>query len=133
MRTHIAFLVGTLALASGRLLVAHHSFAAEFDVNQPFVFSGTVTKIEWTNPHAFVYIDVVDQQTKATTNWAIELGSPNILVRNGWRRNTVKFGDVIVVQGCRARNGTPLGNARSIVLASTGLPLFAGSSQDTVR
>ena len=86
MRTHIAFLVGILALASGRLLVAHHSFAAEFDVNQPFVFTGTVTQIEWTNPHAFVYIDVVDQQTKATTNWAIELGSPNILVRNGWKK-----------------------------------------------
>ena len=133
MRAHIALLVGILALASGRSLVAHHSFAAEFDVNQPFTFNGTVTKVEWTNPHAFVYIDVVDQQTKATTNWAIELGSPNVLVRNGWRRTTVKIGDVVVVQGSQARNGTPLGNARSIVLASTGQQLFAGSSQGTVR
>jgi len=127
------FLVGTLALAAGRPVVAHHSFAAEFDVNQPFTFDGTVTKVEWTNPHAFVYIDVVDEQTKATTNWAIELGGPNVLARNGWSRTTVKVGDVVVVQGSKARNGTPLGNARSIVLKSTGQQLFAGSSQDNVR
>ena len=68
-----------------------------------------------------------------TTNWAIELGSPNVLVRNGWRRTTVKIGDVVVVQGSRARNGTPLGNARSIVLASTGQQLFAGSSEGNAR
>jgi len=127
------FLVGTLALAGGWPLVAHHSFAAEFDANQPFTFDGTVTKVEWTNPHAFVYIDVVDEQTKATTNWAIELGGPNVLARNGWSRTTVKVGDVVVVQGSKARNGTPLGNARSIVLKSTGQQLFAGSSQDNVR
>lgn len=132
MRTHIVVLVGILALANGQL-VAHHSFAAEFDANQPFTFNGTVTRVEWTNPHAFVYIDVVDQQTKVTTNWAIELGSPNVLVRNGWRRTTVKSGDVVVVQGSQARNGTPLGNARSIVLASTGQQLFAGSSQGNIR
>jgi Family of unknown function (DUF6152) len=79
------------------------------------------------------FLDVVDQQTKATTNWAIELGSPNVLVRNGWRRTTVKIGDVVVVQGSKARNGTPLGNARSIILASTGQQLFAGSSQRNIR
>ena len=133
MRARIAFLVGILALAGGPPVVAHHSFAAEFDVNRPFTFSGTVTRVEWTNPHAFVYIDVVDQQTKATTNWAIELGSPNVLVRNGWRRTTVKIGDVVVVQGSKSRNDTPLGNARSMVLASTGQQLFAGSSQGIVR
>jgi len=127
------FLVGTLALAAGRPVVAHHSFAAEFDVNQPFTFDGTVTKVEWTNPHAFVYIDVVDEQTKGTTNWGIELGGPSVLVRNGWRRTTVKVGDVIVVQGSKARNGTPLGNARSIVLKSTGQQLFAGSSEGNAR
>ena len=133
MRAPSVLLVGLFALAGGPLLVAHHSFAAEFDVNQPFVFDGTVITIEWTNPHAFIYIDVVDQLTKATTNWAIELGSPNVLVRNGWTRTTVKIGDVVVVQGSQARNGTPLGNARSIVLASTGQQLFAGSSQGTIR
>ena len=133
MRAHLVILVVTGALISGRPLVAHHSFAAEFDVNQPFSITGNVTRVEWTNPHAFVYIDVVDQQTKATTNWSIELGSPNVLVRNGWRWTTVKVGDVVVVQGSRARNGTPLGNARSIVLASTGQQLFAGSSQGNIR
>ena len=133
MRAHIVSLIGIFALASGRPLVAHHSFAAEFDVNQPFTLNGTVTKIEWTNPHAFVYIDVIDPPTKATTNWAIELGSPNVLVRNGWRRTTVKAGDIVVVQGSKARNGTPLGNARTIVLASTGRQLFAGSTEANVR
>ena len=75
----------------------------------------------------------MSEQTKETTNWAIELGGPNVLVRNGWRRTTVKVGDVVVGQGSKARNGTPLGNARSIVLKSTGQQLFAGSSQDNVR
>lgn len=132
MRAHIA-LVGTLALATGRLLVAHHSFAAEFDVNQPFTFDGTVTKVEWTNPHAFVY----DRRRRSADQGDDELGhrtgQPHVLVRNGWRRATVKIGDVVVVQGSKARNGTPLGNARSIVLASTGQQLFAGSSQGNVR
>ena len=132
MRARVVVLIAILASASGRP-PAPQSFAAEFDVTQPFTFNGTITKVEWTNPHAFVYIDVVDQQTKAITNWAIELGSPNVLVRNGWRRTTVNVGDVIVVQGSKARNGTPLGNARSIVVASTGHQLFAGSIQGDVR
>jgi uncharacterized protein DUF6152 len=130
MRARSLLLIACVSLlVAGRSLTAHHSFAAEFDANKPFKFTGTITKIEWTNPHAFLYIDVVDEQTNQKTNWAIEMGSPNVLGRNGWTRNTTKIGDVVVVEGSRAKDGSPFGNARSVALASTGQQLFAGSSQ----
>ena len=117
----------SIALATSA--VAHHSFAAEFDANQPFKFTGKVTKVEWMNPHTFFYIDVTDEKTGKVTNWGMEMGSPNILMRNGWRRDTMKVGDVVTVEGSKAKDGTPTGNARTVVLAATGQKLFAGSSQ----
>jgi hypothetical protein len=81
------------------------------------------------NPHTFFYIDVMDEQTKKVTNWGMEMGSPNILMRNGWRRDTLKVGDVVSVEGSMAKDGTPTGNARTVVLAASGKKLFAGSSQ----
>jgi hypothetical protein len=131
---HARILAASAAIAlllAGRPIAAHHSFAAEFDANKPFKFTGTVTKVEWMNPHTFFYIDVVDEQTKQKTNWGMEMGSPNILMRNGWRRDTMKIGDVVIVEGSRAKDGSPTGNARSVILASTGQRLFAGSSQGT--
>ena len=99
---------------------AHHSFAAEYDANKPLKLTGTVTKIEWTNPHCFFYIDVKTESGKVE-NWAFEL--------NGWTPKSVKVGDEVTIEGTRAKDGTLLGNARSMILASTGQRLFAGSSQ----
>ena len=108
---------------------AHHSFSAEFDATKRFKFTGTVTKVEWMNPHTFFYIDVVDEKTKKVTNWAMEMGSPNGLMRLGWTRNSMKVGERVTVEGSMAKDGSPTGNANSVVLEATGKRLFAGSSQ----
>jgi Family of unknown function (DUF6152) len=105
--------------------IAHHSFAAEFDANIPIELTGTVTKVEWANPHTFFYIDVDDGSK--IENWALELGSPNGLMRRGWTRNSMQIGDTVTVAGWRAKDGSAKGNARSVVL-STGEKLFAGTS-----
>jgi hypothetical protein len=111
--------------------IAHHSFAAEFDANQPLELKGTVTRIEWMNPHAYFYIDVKDGSGKVTS-WGLEMGSPNGLMRQGWTRNSMKIGDEVVVEGSRAKDGSNIANARSVVLGN-GEKLFAASSQNTER
>lgn len=130
MRTKFVLVVAGLALLAGVSgVTAHHSFSAEFDASKTFKFTGPVTKVEWMNPHTFFYIDVKDEKTGKVTNWAMEMGSPNGLMRNGWTRNTMKIGDVVTVEGSMAKDGSPTGNARTVVLAKTGQRLFAGSSQ----
>ena len=128
MRTRpFVLLALALDLAAAPAL-AHHSFAAEFDAKQPITLTGTVTKVEWTNPHVWFYVDVKDATGKVT-NWGMEMGGPNGLLRAGWTRNSMKAGDVVTVDGFKARSGQPIGNATSVVMASTGQKLFAASSQ----
>jgi hypothetical protein len=107
---------------------AHHSFAAQFDPAKPFSISGAVTKVEWTNPHIYLYVDVKDT-AGALVNWAVEMGNPLQLVRLGWTRNDVKIGDSVAIDGWLARDGTKLMNAKSMMLG--GRKMFAGSSQST--
>ncbi len=131
-RIWLAIGLGVVLLLTGATVaVAHHSFAAEFDASKPMKLTGLVTKIEWQNPHTFFYIDVTDAAGGKVTNWAIELGSPNGLMRSGWTRNTLKIGDIVSVEGSLARSGEPLGNARVVTLTSTGQKLFGASSQTT--
>jgi hypothetical protein len=130
MRNTLAGLIGALALLAATPVVAHHSFAAEFDASKPFKMTGTVTKVEWQNPHTFFYVDVTDEKSGKITNWAMEMGSPNGLMRNGWTRNTLKIGAVVTVEGSLARDGSATANARSVILTETGQRLFAASSQN---
>jgi len=110
--------------------LAHHSFAAEYDNKKPVSLTGTVTKVEWMNPHARFYLDVKDGDK--VTNWEFELGSPNGLMRQGWTRNSMKIGDSISVDGSLAKDGSNLANASTVKL-SDGKRLFAGSASETGR
>ena len=110
--------------------IAHHSFAAEYDASKPVTLTGKVTKVEWQNPHTYFYIDVKDGKTSETANWAVELGSPNSLMRLGWTRKSMNVDDVVTVQGSLAKDGSKLVNARTVSLASTGQRLLTGSSED---
>jgi hypothetical protein len=127
----ITLLAAVYAIVGAHFAAAHHSFAAEFDANAPIDLTGTVTKVAWANPHTFFYIDVANAAGEIE-NWALEMGSPNGLMRRGWTRDSMKIGDVVTVTGSRAKDGSYKGNARSVTL-STGRRLFAGSSQENAE
>lgn len=110
-------------------MLAHHSFDAEYDRSKTIEMKGTVTKVEWTNPHARFYIDVKDANGNVT-NWNLELGSPNGLTRAGWKRDSLKIGDEVTVSASLAKDGSKMANARNVTL-SNGKRVFAGSSADT--
>lgn len=115
-----------LALALVRPVFAHHSFAAEFDANKMVTIVGAVTKLEWANPHIWVYLDVKDDHG-AVQPWQCEGGPPNTLTRNGWGPNSLKVGDQITIDGALAKDGSRTCNARTVKLPD-GRSVFAGSS-----
>lgn len=106
---------------------AHHNFRSEFDINSPFTVTGTVTRVEWTNPHTWFYLDVTDGKG-GVVNWAMEMGSPNALMRAGWKRTSMNAGDAVSVDGYKSWDRKNTGNARSVTLTKTGQKLFAASS-----
>ena len=110
---------------------AHHSFAAQYDASKPITLTGKVTKVEWTNPHVYIWIDAPDPKTGKVVNWGLEMGGVNALIRLGWTRESLKPDEEITAEGSLAKDGSHLANARSIVLTSTGRRMFAGSSADS--
>ena len=113
-------------------VLAHHSFSAEYDVNKPVKLKGVVTKVDWMNPHVYFYIDVEDEHGKVS-NWACEMGPPAGLQRSGWTKNTIKFGDELIVDGSLAKDGAKQVNARTVTVAATGKRLGAASSQTNTQ
>jgi hypothetical protein len=124
----LAFLALLALIAVTVPVLAHHSFEAEYDRSKPFTFTGTVTKVEWMNPHARFYVDVKDKDG-AVVNWDFELGPPNSLMRRGWNRNSLKPGDSVTVTGFLSKLSKTNGNATTVTLGD-GRKVFAGSSAD---
>jgi len=129
MKMKSLVVVSSMVVAAATQSFAHHSFAAEFDANKRVTLKGTVTKVDWRNPHIYVYLNVKDDTGKVT-EWACEGGPPNVLLREGWTRNSVKEGDEVTIDGSVAKDGSKRCNSRSVNLAD-GRKVFAGSSEDS--
>ena len=125
MRIRIALVLLAVGVL-GEGVVAHHSITGEFDPNKTVTLKGQVTKIEWTNPHARIYVDVA-QPNGAIVNWNVELAAVSALARNGWTRSALKVGDTVTVEGLHARSGAPIANARAVVLPD-GRKVFSGTA-----
>jgi hypothetical protein len=128
-RLSAAAMAAVFAFMAAAPIYAHHSFAAEFDCDKTITVTGSVQKLEWTNPHARLYVEGKDETGKLQV-WDFELGPPNGLMRNGWNRNSLKPGHQVTVSGFRSKTSTVVANARTVKLAD-GRQVFAGSSFDT--
>ncbi|PYS30214.1 MAG: hypothetical protein DMG11_06050 [Acidobacteria bacterium] len=127
MRTKLWVITATaVLLAMAVPAAAHHSFAAEFDGDRPVTLKGTVTKMDWVNPHSWIYVDVKDQSGKVV-NWRFEMGPVNALLRMGWRKDSIPAGTAVEIQGYRAKSGQPVANAKQVKLPD-GRELFSGGS-----
>jgi hypothetical protein len=127
MRMNLAVLIVGLALGGGVVpIVAHHAVGGEYDANKPVMLKGTVTKIEWTNPHARIYFDVAGPDG-TVAHWNIELAARSALVRQGWTSSSVKVGDIVTVDGIQARSGVNMANARAVILPD-GRKVFSGEN-----
>jgi len=130
MSTRLAAWVLACTAAAAGTAEAHHAFSAQYDAEQPVAVTGIVVKIEWLNPHAYFFVDVPDPESGEVVTWAAEMGSPVVLMRQGWSRDSMKIGDEVAVEGIRARDGSHALNARSVVLTSTGQRLFTRSAEE---
>ncbi len=127
MRTKLWVITATAVLLAMAIpAAAHHSFAAEFDGDRPVTLKGTVTKMDWVNPHSWIYVDVKDQSGKVV-NWRFEMGPVNALLRMGWRKDSIPAGTAVEIQGYRAKSGQPVANAKQVKLPD-GRELFSGGS-----
>ena len=129
MKRHVCSLMlsAGVVLLSAMPAQAHHSFPAQYDIDKPITLTVKVTKVEWTNPHIFIYGDVSAEQG-AAASWTFEMGGPNALIRKGWKRDSLKPDDVVVIEGSLARDGSNLVNARTVTMQEGGREMFAGSS-----
>lgn len=132
MTMKLRLVLAVLALGACVPIGAHHSFAAEYDNKTPMKVTGAVTKIDWSNPHVYFYIDVEDAAGKVT-NWAMEMGAPGALRGRGWTRTTLKIGDVVTVEASPAKDGSKHANARNVTMALTGEKLGAASSEGDTK
>ena len=128
IRSSVVLAAGVGMMLAAVPVLAHHSFAAEYDRNKPITITGAVTRVEWINPHARFHLDVKDATGK-TASWEVELGSPAGLIRRGWTRNSLKIGEPVTVAGFLAKDGSNLVNSTTVTL-SDGKRVFAGSSSD---